>query len=88
VTAALDGLSRSWAIELAPRQITGNVVAPGPTETAMLADPARRASPPQLPRLGRLIQPSEIANLVGFLLGPTGRSITEQRLVVCAGALL
>lgn len=86
--AALDGLSRSWAQELADRQITVNVVAPGATETAMLADPARAATPPQVPRLGRFIQPSEIADLVGFLLGPSGRSITGQRLVVCAGASL
>ena len=86
--AALDGLSRSWAIELAPRQITVNVVAPGATRTPMLDDPARAATPPQLPRLGRFIEPTEIADLVGFLLSPSGRSITGQRLVVCAGASL
>jgi NAD(P)-dependent dehydrogenase (short-subunit alcohol dehydrogenase family) len=86
--AALDGLSRSWAMELASRQITVNVVAPGPTRTAMFDDPSRAATPPQLPRLGRFIEPSEIADLVGFLLGPSGRSITGQRLVVCAGASL
>jgi NAD(P)-dependent dehydrogenase (short-subunit alcohol dehydrogenase family) len=86
--AALDGLSRSWAMELAPRQITVNVVAPGPTQTPMLADPGRAATPPALPRLGRFIDPAEIADLVAFLLGPSGRSITGQRLVVCAGASL
>jgi NAD(P)-dependent dehydrogenase (short-subunit alcohol dehydrogenase family) len=86
--AALDGLSRSWAMELAPRQITVNVVAPGPTQTPMLADPGRAATPPALPRFGRLIDPAEIADLVAFLLGPSGRSITGQRLVVCAGASL
>ncbi|HET9871916.1 MAG TPA: SDR family oxidoreductase [Propionibacteriaceae bacterium] len=86
--AALDGLVRSWAIELAHRQITVNTVAPGPTETPMLADRARVATPPALPRLGRFIQPGEIADLVAFLLGPSGRSITGQRLVVCAGASL
>ena len=86
--AALDGLSRSWAMELASRQITVNIVAPGPTRTAMLDDPSRAATPPQLPRLGRFIEPSEIADLVGFLLGPSGRSITGQRFVVCAGASL
>jgi NAD(P)-dependent dehydrogenase (short-subunit alcohol dehydrogenase family) len=86
--AALDGLARSWAIELAERQITVNVIAPGPTETPMLVDPARVATPPKLPRLGRYIQPGEIADLVAFLLGPGGRSITGQRLVVCAGASL
>jgi NAD(P)-dependent dehydrogenase (short-subunit alcohol dehydrogenase family) len=86
--AALDGLARSWAIELAERQITVNVVAPGPVETPMLVDPARVATPPKLPRLGRYIEPGEIADLVAFLLGPGGRSITGQRLVVCAGASL
>jgi NAD(P)-dependent dehydrogenase (short-subunit alcohol dehydrogenase family) len=86
--AAMDAMSRSWAIELAARQITVNVVAPGPTRTAMSNDPSRGSIPPQLPRLGRFIEPSEIADLVGFLLGPSGRSITGQRLVVCAGASL
>jgi hypothetical protein len=79
---------RSWAIELAERQITVNVVAPDPTETPMLIDPARVATPPKLPRQRRYIQPGEIADLVAFLLGPGGRSITGQRLVVCAGASL
>jgi NAD(P)-dependent dehydrogenase (short-subunit alcohol dehydrogenase family) len=86
--AALDGLARSWAIELASRQITVNVVAPGPTETPMLADPARSATPPKLPPLGRFVQPEEVADLVAFLLGPSGCSITGQRLVICAGASL
>jgi NAD(P)-dependent dehydrogenase (short-subunit alcohol dehydrogenase family) len=53
----------------------------------MLIDPARVATPPELPRLRRYIQPGEIADLVAFLLGPGG-SITGQRLVVCAGASL
>ena len=43
--AALIGLARSWAMELAPRRITVNVVAPGPTETAMLTDPGTRRPP-------------------------------------------
>jgi hypothetical protein len=54
----------------------------------MLADPERKATPPKLPRLARLMQPSEIVDLVGFLRGPSGRSISGQRLVVCAGASL
>jgi NAD(P)-dependent dehydrogenase (short-subunit alcohol dehydrogenase family) len=86
--AAQEALSRSWAIELAPRRVTVNVVAPGPTRTAMLDDPARAATPAQLPRLGRFVEPSEVAGLVAFLLGPDGRSITGQRLVVCGGASL
>lgn len=86
--AAQEALSRSWAIELASRGVTVNVVAPGPTRTAMLDDPARAATPPRVPALGRFVEPEEVAGLVGFLLGPDGRSITGQRLVVCGGASL
>jgi hypothetical protein len=37
---------------------------------------------------GHFIQPAKIADLFGYLLGASGRSITGQRLVVCAGASL
>lgn len=86
--AALIGLTRSWAMELAPRQITVNVVAPGPTATAMLQDPNRAATPPRLPALGRFVEPSEVAGLTAFLLGSEGGSITGQHLVICGGASL
>jgi NAD(P)-dependent dehydrogenase (short-subunit alcohol dehydrogenase family) len=86
--AALTGLARSWAIELAPRRITVNVVAPGPTATGMLADPTRSATPPRLPALGRFVEPAEVAGLTAFLLGAEGGSITGQQLVVCGGASL
>jgi NAD(P)-dependent dehydrogenase (short-subunit alcohol dehydrogenase family) len=86
--SALTGLARSWAIELAPRRITVNVVSPGPTATAMLADPNRSATPPRLPALGRFVQPGEVAGLTAFLLGADGGSITGQQLVVCGGASL
>jgi len=86
--AALVGLARSWAMELAPRAITVNVVAPGPTDTPMLSDPARSSTPPRVPPLGRLVRPSEVAGLTSFLLGPDGGSITGQQLVVCGGASL
>ena len=86
--SALTGLARSWAIELAPRRITVNVVAPGPTATAMLADPNRAATPPRLPALGRFVEPAEVAGLTAFLLGAEGGSITGQQLVVCGGASL
>jgi len=86
--AALVGLSRSWAMELAPRGITVNVIAPGPTDTPMLADPRRAATPPRVPALGRLVQPAEVAGLTSFLLGPDGGSTTGQHLVMCGGASL
>jgi NAD(P)-dependent dehydrogenase (short-subunit alcohol dehydrogenase family) len=86
--AALDGLARSWAAELAPREITVNVVAPGPTDTPMLRDPARSTTPVVTPPLGRLIRPSEVAALTAFLLGADGGSITGQSIVMCGGTSL
>lgn len=86
--AALLGLSRSWAKELAPRRITVNVVSPGPTDTPMLADPARADVPPVATPLGHLVDPDDVAALVGFLAGPHGGSITGQDYVICAGASL
>ncbi|WP_315773681.1 SDR family NAD(P)-dependent oxidoreductase [Rhodococcoides kroppenstedtii] len=86
--SALTGMSRSWAMELVSRGITVNVVAPGPTDTAMLGDPSRAHTPPRTPPLGSFIEPAEVAGLTAFLLGPLGRNITGQTIVQCAGASL
>ncbi|MDQ4489424.1 SDR family oxidoreductase [Sinomonas sp. ASV486] len=86
--AAVLGLGRSWAKELAPRGITVNVVSPGPTDTPMLADPARADVPPVVPPLGHLVDPEDVAAVVALLVGPHGRSITGQDYVICAGASL
>lgn len=86
--AALLGMGRTWAQELAPRGITVNVLSPGPTDTPMLTDPGRAATPPNLPALGALVDPGDIAALAGFLLGPHGKSITGQNYVICGGASL
>jgi NAD(P)-dependent dehydrogenase (short-subunit alcohol dehydrogenase family) len=86
--AALRALARSWATELAPRRITVNVIEPGPTDTAMLADPARAATPPVVPPLGRLIHPEEVAALAHYLLTGNGAMITGQHLTICGGASL
>jgi len=86
--AALVAMARAWASELAPRRITVNVVAPGPTRTAMLDDPNRASVPPVVPPLGRLVEPSEVAALTRFLLEPTGAMVTGQTIVMCGGASL
>ncbi|MBI0297267.1 SDR family oxidoreductase [Streptomyces sp. PRKS01-29] len=86
--AALPALARSWAAELAPRAVTVNVVAPGPTDTPMLRDPGRSRTPPVMPPLGRLVRAEEVAGLTSFLLGPEGGAVTGQTLVMCAGASL
>ncbi|CAE1142059.1 SDR family NAD(P)-dependent oxidoreductase [Serratia rhizosphaerae] len=86
--AAMVGMVRSWAAELAPRGITANVVAPGATQTPMLEQPGRQSSPPKLPPIGRYIQPQEVAALVAFLLSAPAAAITGQEMVICGGASL
>jgi len=86
--AALVGMARSWAAELAPRRITVNVVAPAATETSMLLDPARRGVAARLPPMGRFVQPDEVAGAVAFLLSRDAAAITGQQIVICGGSSL
>jgi 3-oxoacyl-[acyl-carrier protein] reductase len=88
--AAILGLTRSWARELAPR-ILVNVVAPGPTDTALLGfdqmSPAEQALETALP-LGRIGRPEEIAAAVLFLAGPGATYFTGQCLGANGGAAM
>lgn len=86
--AALVGMARSWAAELASKGITVNVIAPGATATPMLLQPERKSSPPKMPPIGRFIEPSEVAHLINFVLSPQAGAITGQELVICGGASL
>jgi len=86
--AALIGMARSWAAELAPRGITVNVIAPGATDTPFLHDPARQQTPPKLPPIGRFVKPEEVAALAVFLLSDAAATITGQQIVMCGGASL
>jgi 3-oxoacyl-[acyl-carrier protein] reductase len=86
--AALVAMARSWAMECAASGVTVNVVSPAATRTPMLDDPARRSVAPQLPPIGRLIEPAEVASLVAYLLSPAAAAITGQEINVCGGSSL
>ena len=87
--AALVAMARSWALELAPRGITVNVVAPAATETPMLHDPARSgARRRSCRRSGASSDPEEVAAMTAFLLGPEAGAITGQQIVICGGSSL
>ena len=86
--AALVALARSWAAEVAAQGVTVNVISPAATATGMLQDPARAGSAPRLPPIGRLIEPAEIAALVGYLLSHQAAAITGQDIAICGGSSL
>jgi 3-oxoacyl-[acyl-carrier protein] reductase len=86
--AAMVAMTRSWALELAPRGITSNVIAPAATATAMLSDPSRSAVAPRMPPIGRYITPDEVAAAAAFLLSHEADAITGQVITICGGASL
>ncbi len=76
------GYIRSLAADLAPSGVTANAVLPGSTRTALLARTARAYNLSSLEgfvahqRLGRLIEPPEIAAAVTWLCSPGASAIT------------
>lgn len=86
--AALVALARSWAAEVVTDGVTVNVVSPAATLTPMLEDPARAATRPRMPPIGRFIEPREVAALVAYLLSDDAAAITGQDIAICGGATL
>ncbi|RXT56026.1 short-chain dehydrogenase [Bosea sp. Tri-44] len=88
--AAVVGLTRAMAMELMPRGIAVNAVAPGAVATEMVAkqsEEARAALLAQQPT-GALAAPEDIANAVAFLASPCTNFIYGQVLLVDGGKSL
>jgi 3-oxoacyl-[acyl-carrier protein] reductase len=76
---ALDRIVISAARELGPKQISANVLNPGPIDTGWMNDAIRNDLVRQQP-FGRLGQPEDIGSVVAFLVSNEGRWISGQLL--------
>ena len=86
--AGVFGLTKALARELAPAGILVNCVAPGPVDTAMLADPDRTPELTSRIPLGRIGRPEEIAFAVLFLASPQSSWTTGQILSPNGGVVM
>ncbi|XP_058149677.1 dehydrogenase/reductase SDR family member 4 isoform X2 [Dasypus novemcinctus] len=86
---ALLGLTKNLAVELAPRNIRVNSLAPGLIKTnfssVLWVDEARKKSIQETMRIRRLGKPEECAGIVSFLCSEDASYITGETVVVGGG---
>lgn len=85
--SALNHSSRVMATELGPMGITVNTIAPAVVESKMarlMDDPSIRSLNSRA-KIDNVIMPSEIADMVKYLLSESARNITGQTLIIDRG---
>ena len=96
--AGLIGLMRSASMDVAPRRIRCNTIHPGPVRSRMLERSAQEAAGggdtadfyaamTGIARMGRLVEPDEVAALVLFLASDESRMVTGQSIAVDGGII-
>ena len=89
--AGIESMTRSLAVEWAPHGIRVNAVSPGSVDSPLMADDKRPAGIKPLHEvagrhaLGRVAQPQEIAEAIGFLLSDASSFITGAVIPVDGG---
>jgi NAD(P)-dependent dehydrogenase (short-subunit alcohol dehydrogenase family) len=84
--AALVGMTRGLAHDFAPRDITVNLVHPGPTDTDMNPATSERAARQRTKiALGRYGTADEIASAVAYLVSPAASFVSGATLAVDGG---
>ncbi len=88
--AAIEGMTRSMAVELSPLGILVNCIAPGFIDTNMSSvalnnDPDRKQRVLERTPLGRLGMPEDIANMVSFLVSDENAYTTGTVIPVDGG---
>jgi len=85
--AALEQYGKGLAQELASRGITVNTVLPGFTDTGVLTEPYRNMGE-QLSPFKRLGLPSDVADVVAFLVSEQARWLTGQTIQAGGGIVM
>ena len=88
--SAIEGMTRSMAVDLSPLGIRVNCVAPGfiatnMSATALNGDPERKKRVLSRTPMGKLGTPEDVANAVNFLVSPEAAFITGAVLPVDGG---
>jgi len=87
---AVEQFSHVLAKELSPKNITVNVVSPGPTDTELFSQgksEEQKQRFAQMAALGRLGQPQDIADVIAMLASEDARWITGQNIRANGGLI-